>query len=727
MPRKTNTPTKKKATAPKKKATRKPRKKPVDKSYHGFEPSIWTPLGGSGYGSADVWGSQPAPTTLDLLNAYEDVVFACVKLISDSIGKHIDGVKLCVTSTATDARPRYAKQLPPATAKTIRQHYAKFTRRADDVAEVTAHPVLDLLDCPNPKHSFCSLMALADVYLELTGSAYLYKARNQFGIVRELWLLESQYVTPELDDNGVITGYTYKRGDTAHTYPPDDMIHFQFPDPVNPYGGTGRSPLRAVWQRAQLLRQEQASWQAILTNAANPSALIFPPAEQDGTGTFTPDQATRLSRQIAERFRMGNSGGPWVLQDRIDYQQLSPPPKDTAALSMYAQVKEAVCAGFQVPRSLLDSSYTTADADTAKRAFQEMCLQPRMDMMLDVLTHQLVKAETARASGMLGEDFSASRRLFLCVGEIVQPDRGYELQRQASIGSLVAGNIITQNEARHELGLPAVDGGNQFIHQITGTALGVSSLPGAMFGRSVTPRTKAVYRSAPPDPKPLAEALQRFFSKQAGSFFTDKATAEVTTKAFVGEDQWTEDMVRELTPILRAYLEQGGKAVLAQLGRDTDVPLLPVQQLDKAVERAVLALAASTHATTKYEVDEAVRQLREQLRQGLVQGEENQLIRERVQGIFTDLSDQRAYLIAQTESNRQKHAGELIAIRESGVEARKRWLPDGQACPTCRTAAARGAIPLDQPFHVDPKAGAYAVVDAPPHHPGCRCSLAYDL
>ena len=705
----------------KKKSTRRT---PVEKGY-GHESGWWTPLGGLGYGSSDVWGSQPAPTTVDLLAAYEDVVFACVKLISDNIGKHIDAVKLCVSSTQGDARPRHARRLTHATLKSVRQRYAKYTRRAADVDEVTAHPVLDLLDCPNPKHSFCSMMALAAVYLELTGSAYLFKARNTFGLVRELWLLESQYVTPEVDDNGVITGYAYKRGETSHGYKPDDVIHFQFADPLNPYGGTGRSPLRAVWQRSQLLRQEQSSWQAILTNAAMPSALIYPPAEADGTGTFTPDQATRLSRQIAERFRMGNQGGPWVLQDRIDYQPLSTPPKDQAALTMYTQIKETICAAFQVPRSLLDSTYAAGDADAQKRAFQETCLQPRLDMMLDVLTHQLVRSEAETVAGMLGEPLSSSRRLFLCVGEIVQPDRAFELQRQASIGALVAGNIVTQNEARAELGLPRVEGGDKFIYQISPGSLGVPSLPGSLFERHHhPPHTKAVYRSVPPDPQPLADALRRFYARQAASFSVGEKS--VLTKAFVAEDQWTEDMVRELTPILRAYLEQGGKAVLAQLGRDTDVPVLPVQELDRAVERAVLALAQSTHATTRLEVDEAVRQLREQLRQGLVQGEENQLIRERVQSIFTDLSDQRAYLIAETESNSQKHAGEVLAIRGSGLNARKRWLPDGMACEVCKGFAARGAIPMDEPFGVV-GSGPYSVIQHPAGHPRCRCSLAWEV
>ncbi len=717
----------------KKKPTRRKSAPKKAKSF-GFGDScfsnIWSPLGSSVYGyGSDLYGSQPNPSVVDLIEAYEDVVFGCVAFISNQVGKHIAKTRLCVATGASDNRPKSAtKQLDYATNKSIQQRYGKFTRRAVDIQEIVDHPVLDLLDRPNATHSFSNLMALADVYLELTGSAFIYKARNQFGIVRELWLLESQYVTLEVNDAGIIEAYVYKRADEEHRYSPSDIVHIQFADPLNPYGGLGRSPLRAVWQRSQLLRQEQSSWQAILTNMSFPSALIFPPAEADGTGTFTPDQATRLSRQISERFRFGNQGGPWVLQDRIDYQPISTPPKDQSALTMYGQIKQTICAAYGVPVSLIDGSYSSGDADTAKRAFQETSLQPRLDLLLDALTHQLVRQEAETVAEMLREPLSSSRRLFLCVEDVVQPDRNFELQKQASTGTLFAGNLITQNEGRAELGLPPIEGGNRFIHEINGPGelLGVPSLPGSLFERSYAPKTKGLYRSTLPDAKPLAEALRQFFAKQGETALASLKTATATTKAFVPSSDWAEEMKRMLTPILRAYLDEGANAVFAEIGADTAIPTLPVQELDKALSRSVLALAESTHATTELEVDKAVRQLREQLRGGLAEGEANRQLRERVQGIFSNLSETRAYLIAETESTRAKHAGELIAIQSSGVEAKKKWLPDSMACDLCKELAAMGGVNLEAAFKVV-GTGPYARIEHPPAHPSCRCTLAYEL
>src|SRR4051812_22088934 len=126
---------------------------------------------------------------------------------------------------------------------------------------------------------------------------------------------------------------------------------------------------------------------------------------------------------------------------------------------------------------------------------------------------------------------------------------------------------------------------------------------------------------------------------------------------------------------------------------------LPVQVLDRAVNRASLLLADSTLATTDLQVAEAVQQLREAMRKGLYEGEANAQLSERVSAIFTDLEQRRAYLIAETESARAKHTGELMAIEDAGVEAKKVWLADNMACPKCSPLNGM-AKDLSEPFAV---------------------------
>jgi len=71
-------------------------------------------------------------------------------------------------------------------------------------------------------------------------------------------------------------------------------------------------------------------------------------------------------------------------------------------------------------------------------------------------------------------------------------------------------------------------------------------------------------------------------------------------------------------------------------------------------------------------------------------------------------AQQRATLIARTETLRAHNEGRKVFYRQVGV-TKVRWLiaDDGRTCPACR--ALNGKV-----FNIDE-------VDGPPLHPACRC------
>jgi HK97 family phage portal protein len=523
----------------------------------------------------------------------------------------------------------------------------------------------------------------------------------------ELWLLPSHLVSIETEDDGSLKGYKFRAGNVEEEYQPDEVIHLRYnADPLDPYSGFGVSPARAVWQRVQLLRREQSSWEAVLANMAFPSLIASPP---DGE-MFTADQAQRLEKQLAEKFRYGNQGGVFVVQDATKYTPLSVPPKDVTALSMYDQIKASVARAYGVPLPLLDLQDTSSEAsDVARRNFQTYCLAPRVESLLDTISQHL-----------------APPRTFLASSSIVMPDKVFELQRTTA---LVSGNVMTVNEARQREGLASLPGFDKLLSQI----MDVGTPSAQTFQTSYTGgRRKAAarrYRSTVPDPQPLASALGGVFAR-LGQAVLDRAGAKnlagVRGKSFVPLADWTKEMDAALTPVLRAYMDEGLNAVLAEIGGSPDIQRHAVQELDRAVGGAVLALAKSTLETTSQSVEDAVANTREAIRHGLDAGEANGQLADRLKEIFTDLTDRRVMLIAETESSRAKHGGELIAIQSAGMDARKVWLPDAMACDQCRRIAARGAVPLDKAFETN-GTGPYARVDHPPAHPSCRCTLQYEF
>ncbi len=100
----------KRKAAPKKPVKRKPtsKKTPTKRKFVSGDqnaPGIWSG-DSSNFSSGDIYGNAPAPNALDLLYAYEDIVYSCVKYISDQVGKHADDVKLCVATSANDPKAR---------------------------------------------------------------------------------------------------------------------------------------------------------------------------------------------------------------------------------------------------------------------------------------------------------------------------------------------------------------------------------------------------------------------------------------------------------------------------------------------------------------------------------------------------------------------------------------------------------------------------------------------
>ena len=88
-------------------------------------------------------------------------------------------------------------------------------------------------------------------------------------------------------------------------------------------------------------------------------------------------------------------------------------------------------------------------------------------------------------------------------------------------------------------------------------------------------------------------------------------------------------------------------------------------------------------------------------------------------GVF---SDERADLIARTEvaaANNQGTLESLKAARSIGVNRKKIWYPDAEACPICSDNADQGAIDLDDDFDSGD--------DAPPAHPNCECRLISEV
>jgi HK97 family phage portal protein len=327
----------------------------------------------------------------------------------------------------TEQRLRALPHLPPSQAKAAR------------IEEVLEHPLLTLLRQVNPAHNAFDLWELTTLYQEVHGSAYWHLSWGGLGIPAEIWVLPSQNVSPrrEPDSPSIVDYYLYRNGAAEQRFAPDQVIHFRYPDPRDPYT-SGLSPLRACYEQVALLSDYSAMRKAIYENHAIPSAVISPDE------VIGEEERDRLEAQWNGKFRRGGAGRVLVGESGLKVQLLSHSMGDLAALADMRATKEDICNAFHVPLAFLTSETNLANLQAAEHQHLAQAIAPRLQRRDEKLNEQLVPL------------FDPSGRLFLASDDPVPLNREqHRLQQEADLRY----GVVTINEVRQERGLPPVDWG----------------------------------------------------------------------------------------------------------------------------------------------------------------------------------------------------------------------------------------------------------------------------
>jgi HK97 family phage portal protein len=284
------------------------------------------------------------------------------------------------------------------------------------------------------------LLELTTLYQEVLGSAYWYLAFNPFGVPAEIWILPSQNVTPRREANSsrLVDYYEYRVGTQEQRFRPEEIIHFRYPDPRNPYTG-GLSPLRACYEHVALTSDYLAFKQATWENAALPSAVISP-AEVIGE-----EERARLETQWNQKYRKGGAGKILVAESSMKVDILSHSLGDLAALAEYGKTKEEIANAFHCPLAFLTSDTNLANLIAAEHQHMAKAIAPRLQRRDEKINEQLVP------------HFDPTGRLFVASDDPIPINAEQAVQQQ--LADLKFG-VISINELRQVRGLPPVSWGH---------------------------------------------------------------------------------------------------------------------------------------------------------------------------------------------------------------------------------------------------------------------------
>lgn len=314
----------------------------------------------------------------------------------------------------------------------------------DKRKEITKHPVLDLLDRPNPFQTGAEFMELANCYLELTGECFILKFFTTLNQPAQLWIRPPQMFDVVPDPEKYIAGYVYKVGQEKIPLEVNQVMHIKMPNPDNPYRGVGLVQALSV----DLDTEDFASrWNRnFFYNEGRPDGVLRVP------GTVSKDDYEKF-REDYNRKHIGiaNAHKTVVIRgDAIDYKQISMSQKDMDFLSLRKLTRDNILGISGMPASMMGITEvgSRARAEADEYIFGRWIIKPRCNRWRSLFVEDLLVH--------YGEN------LYLDYENPVPEDR---ITLVTEAVQTYKGGIVTRNEARTKLGYDPdkVDGDSYYV------------------------------------------------------------------------------------------------------------------------------------------------------------------------------------------------------------------------------------------------------------------------
>ena len=345
-------------------------------------------------------------------------------------------------------------------------------KSGDDVIE--QHPLINLMDRPNPLQSKSEFMNAMFGFLLLSGNAYVLKVGSEIGKPRELHLLRPDRVVIQGGNKSIPQRYDYViNGKVQQSFKVDpntgfsELKHIKLWNPLDDYYGC--SPLAAA--AVEVDQHNLASQHNInlLNNGARPSgAVIFKPKDDGGFAiNLSESQRQQLLTDLNNRFTgAGNAGRPMLLEGDFDWKEMGLSPKDMDFINLKHMSATDIALCFGVPSQLVGvpDAQTYANVAEARLALYEETIIPHLKLVESDLNEWLVPMFDER----LYLEFSTEEIPALAE----RKRKTYENITQA-----VNAGIMTRNEAREQIGLSPVDGGDEIYINASLFPLGSESPP----------------------------------------------------------------------------------------------------------------------------------------------------------------------------------------------------------------------------------------------------------
>lgn len=257
---------------------------------------------------------------------------------------------------------------------------------------VPDHPLLALLNRPNPQYDWGILAQGIILSLETNGNAYVILERTGGNAVSELWYAPHTTITPYTLPGGsprVIDYYDYWLGPKHYHVPPEDVLHIKYGiDPLDQR--LGLAPLASASRDVNALQQAGNYRPTILRNFGVIGRVVWP----DDPNVILDDPQGIKNRLDAQS--QGDLAGSTVLLDfkaGIEHPKVS--AQDMALETIEDRPEADICSLIGIPIQVTGlhggrEAKTYANMKEAREAAWEEKLIPLGSMLSQQIGHRLL-------------------------------------------------------------------------------------------------------------------------------------------------------------------------------------------------------------------------------------------------------------------------------------------------------------------------------------------------
>jgi HK97 family phage portal protein len=396
---------------------------------------------------------------LGKLSGLRDIVMDAVRAMRPkaSAGGLMSGFELLTYGSLfgedSVGSPYVALQCAPvyAVIKVISESFAQIDchlhardERGGAMGRELDHPVSDLLrGDPNPEMTMFEFRQYSQSMVSLFGNAFAWIVRDYRGEPAELWPLRPEQVAIIYDPRFPLKPLYTVTGPDGQSYELHrrDILHVRTLGSL-PYRGD--SPVMLNWRTISNWLVMEAHLSRLFGQGAKPAGVL------KTQKVLSPEATGMLRQQFDATYGGSNSARTVVLQEGMEWQQMSLNSVDSQFQELRKEQLWNVCRIWRVPPLLLQDPEKSigSTAETLGRWFLSYTLAPLLDAWEKALSISFLTSE--------------ERRRYYLQHDVTEFTRAESQTRWQAYVAAVTNGIYSVNEVRNMEGFAPIDGGDVY-------------------------------------------------------------------------------------------------------------------------------------------------------------------------------------------------------------------------------------------------------------------------